>query len=248
MTVDALFVFAVLAGTVLAVSRKWLSVDVALMSALGLVTIGGLLKPGEAVEGFAHTAVIAVASLYVVGEAARKFGLFQSLYSVVERRAPRLARAVRRPVGRLSAAVTGETAPSQSEPGRVETWATAAILAGVVLLPLAGLLRFETAALFGAVSTIAGGLVTPEQARRAVNWQIVLVVGALFGLSRAVVESGLVEVVTATPQLAAQSSLSVAVVMTTMLVVSALSSRRAVTSILPVTLTSALFLATGAGL
>lgn len=66
----------------------------------------------------------------------------------------------------------------------------AGILAGVVALSASGLLHISLAALAGALLMVVVGLVTPAEARQAVDWSILVVIGAAIGLGRALEASG----------------------------------------------------------
>ncbi len=65
-----------------------------------------------------------------------------------------------------------------------------AILAGVILLTVSGVFHIALSALLGAVAMVAFGLLTPGEARQAVDWSVLLVIGAAFGLAAAMETSG----------------------------------------------------------
>lgn len=67
-------------------------------------------------------------------------------------------------------------------------------LAAVVLLPVLGLLSVPRAAVAAVAGLVVSGVLTPREARDAVDVNIVLMVGAAFGLGRAVESSGLGQV------------------------------------------------------
>ena len=252
MTPDALFVLLALLGAFLAVSRRWLSADVSFMSALALVTIAGVIEPTQAVEGFASTAVVALASLYVVAAAVRKSGIVETLLerAPVSKKGMARARGVaaRVPVFRI----LGDRPDPEGdeEARRVEPLVALGVVGALAVLPLTGLLRFETTALLGAMGLVATGRVPAREARRTVDWEIVVLLGAIIGFSQALVASGALSAITnlvAHPDRLFGSSISVAVVLTTIFVFSAFSSRRAAHSVIPLTFSTAILLSSGAG-
>lgn len=64
------------------------------------------------------------------------------------------------------------------------------ILAGIVGLATSGVVHISVAALLGAITTVALGLVSPAEARRSIDWSVLLVIGAAIGLGAALRESG----------------------------------------------------------
>ncbi|MCY3967916.1 MAG: SLC13 family permease [bacterium] len=66
-------------------------------------------------------------------------------------------------------------------------------LAALVVLPAAGVMGLLEAALIAAGAVIAGGVVTPRQAREAVDLSVLITIGAAFGLGAALTEAGLAE-------------------------------------------------------
>jgi di/tricarboxylate transporter len=69
------------------------------------------------------------------------------------------------------------------------------VLVGIVALAATGVLPVVEAALAGVGALIVLRVITPNEALRAVNYGILLVIGAAFGLGAAVQESGLADVV-----------------------------------------------------
>mgnify|MGYP000314764056 CR=1 FL=1 len=173
MTIEVIFVLSVLLATLGVVGQHWLSVDVALMAALGVVTVGGVLEPREAVAGFASTAIVAIGSLYVLAAAAGRVGLLDEAL---------------RPWG------VPEAGAADSDPAPRHVAAFSFVAGGLVILPIAGLLPFATAALFGAVAVVVSGVLSAAEAREAVDWQIIISVGAVVGLWQAVAATGAVRV------------------------------------------------------
>jgi len=64
------------------------------------------------------------------------------------------------------------------------------ILAAVVALATSRLLHISLAALLGAVAMVAFKLVTPAEARRSIDWSVLMIIGAAIGLGRALEISG----------------------------------------------------------
>lgn len=74
------------------------------------------------------------------------------------------------------------------EPTRAKTGL--AILGGVVALAVSGLAHISVAALGGAFLMVLLGFVSPSEARRSVDWSVLIVIGAAIGLGRALEASG----------------------------------------------------------
>jgi len=80
----------------------------------------------------------------------------------------------------------------ESSTPRHERAALAMGVLGVVVLALStGLLEPLTAAILGAALMVVMRCCTPAQARRGVDWSVLLTIGGAFGLGAAMVESGL---------------------------------------------------------
>lgn len=245
MTPDALIVLFALISAFVAVSRDWLSPDVSFMTALCLVAASGVIEPKQAVEGFASTAVVAIGSLYIVAAALRKVGLFAVPDTTDEGERLGIFSYL---VPHLPDIDGGADEESSRAPRHSDSWLAVAIVGGIAVLPLFGILRFETAAMVGAVTVIICGLLSPDEARRAVNWELVIVVGAVIGLSRAIVASGALDAVSmlaVSPDQAFGSSLSLAVVLVTVFALTSLTNRKAAASVIPLTFTNVVLLSTG---
>jgi len=65
-----------------------------------------------------------------------------------------------------------------------------ATLAGVVGTMVTGLLPIPIAARFGALAVIALGCLSPGDARRSIDWSVLLVIGAALGLAQAMESTG----------------------------------------------------------
>lgn len=66
-----------------------LSLDVAAILALGVLVLGGVLSPGEAVQGFGTTTLVVVAGMFVLAEALQRTGAAQGIGRLVERASTR---------------------------------------------------------------------------------------------------------------------------------------------------------------
>ena len=88
----------------------------------------------------------------------------------------------------------------QRQEEEMEEWlprpiAATGILAGVIVLAATGTVHISVAALFGAGAMLLLGLLTPSEARRAVDWSVLIVIGASLGLGEAMEASGAAELV-----------------------------------------------------
>ncbi len=66
-------------------------------------------------------------------------------------------------------------------------------VAALVVLPAVGLLSVLEAALIAAGAVVVGGVLTPREAREAVDFSVLITIGAAFGLGAALEEVGLAE-------------------------------------------------------
>jgi di/tricarboxylate transporter len=71
----------------------------------------------------------------------------------------------------------------------------AAVTAAIVLLASTGLVPILQASLLGAVVLIVGRVLTPGDARGAVDLDVIVLIAAAFGVANAVAESGLAQIV-----------------------------------------------------
>lgn len=247
MGFEALLVISVMVAALLAVRSGMLSAATASMAGLCLVTIGGVLQPSEAVQGFANPVVVGLASLYVVAAGLKKSRILEALAS--DDWSSRWLRPLRRVLGadgfqRILAWLPGD-ASAESGSSEGERWIAAAAMGALVLGPSLGLLRLETASLLGATLLVGCGVLSAERARRAIDWNIVVLVGALIGYGRALVETGASRVLGSlvpTVDPAVGSPISVAVLLSLALVATALTRRKAAASIVPLVLSAGLFL------
>ena len=66
-----------------------LALDVAAILAVGVLVLGGVLEPGEAVQGFGSTTLVVVAGMFVLAEALQRTGAAQGIGGLVERASTR---------------------------------------------------------------------------------------------------------------------------------------------------------------
>lgn len=69
-------------------------------------------------------------------------------------------------------------------------WLAVAVLVGVVALVGTGALHIAVAGPLGAIVLVAAGVLTPGEARKAVDWSVLLVIGAALGIGEAMEASG----------------------------------------------------------
>ncbi|MEN8239709.1 MAG: SLC13 family permease, partial [Actinomycetota bacterium] len=67
----------------------------------------------------------------------------------------------------------------------------AAVGAGIVILAISGAMPLVTASLLGALILVVGRAVTPGEARRSINLDVVVTIAAAFGIANAIEASGL---------------------------------------------------------
>ena len=81
-----------------------------------------------------------------------------------------------------------ETAPPASNR---QAYAVAAILAAIVVTAATGVFSLLEASLLGAFALVLGGILSPGQARRAVDLDVILLIASAFGVGAAATQSGL---------------------------------------------------------
>ncbi len=86
----------------------------------------------------------------------------------------------------LIAPLAGSPAPVTRGASRVGL-----VLAGVVALAVSGATPLVSAVLLGAVAMVLAGVLTPQEARHAVNFDVILMIAAAIGFASALQESGL---------------------------------------------------------
>ncbi len=76
-----------------------------------------------------------------------------------------------------------------------KAWLVGAVALGIVLAAATGLMPILNAALLGAVALLALRVISPREARAAVDLDVIIVIAAAFGLAAAIEGSGLADVV-----------------------------------------------------
>ncbi len=130
-------------------------------------------------------------------------------------------------------------------PPRATRRAPVALLAVValVVLPAVGVLSLLEAALIAAGAVVVGGVLTPREARVAVDFSVLITIGAAFGLGAALEEAGLAEnladgIVTGFDFLGAPGVV-LGIVIATMLLTELITNVAAVALVFPVALEAA---------
>ena len=86
LNLDLLLLLAIIAFTIVAFVREWMSMDVIALTCLGLLLLFNLVTPEEAVSGFANTAVITVMMMFILSAGLVHSGLVTKLgYRIPER-------------------------------------------------------------------------------------------------------------------------------------------------------------------
>jgi di/tricarboxylate transporter len=91
----------------------------------------------------------------------------------------------------LVAAMDGGPPPRATS----RAWLPLGVLAAVVLLAATGLVDILVAALVGAVVLVVSGILTPLEARRSVDIEVIVVIASAFGIAAAMETSGLAQLV-----------------------------------------------------
>ncbi len=80
-------------------------------------------------------------------------------------------------------------------PQPAKTWIAVFILLAVVTVALFDLVPIELASSAGAVAMVLAGVITPNSAVRALNWNVLFILAGSVGLGAVVVESGLSDII-----------------------------------------------------
>lgn len=86
-------------------------------------------------------------------------------------------------------------AAHQASGDKRRMWFTLAVLVGIVGLTAAGVFSIALSALLGALVLLVAGIISAPRAREAIDWQVLVVIGAALGLSEAMTASGAAELV-----------------------------------------------------
>lgn len=143
---------------------------------------------------------------------------------------------------------TEEQARKQREEMRMvhggwELWLAVAVIVGIVGLVGSGMLHIAVAGPLGALVLIGAGILTPGGAREAVDWNVLIVIGAALGLGQAMEASGAARmlgqgVIDATKVLGPYGLLG-GIVLATAILTNVLTNNGAVALIFPIALSIA---------
>jgi di/tricarboxylate transporter len=136
-----------------------------------------------------------------------------------------------------------EAAAEQPSSSVWHTRLSVLVLLAVILLAAFELLHIGLAALLGAGALLICGVITPGEAREAIDWEVLIVIGAALGLGQAMEASGAATmigaaVVGATSTLGPLGLLA-GVILTTMLLTETITNNGAVALMFPVALSVA---------
>jgi di/tricarboxylate transporter len=81
----------------------------------------------------------------------------------------------------------------QAEFDRTGAWLAIGTLATIVGLAASGTVHISMAAMLGAALLMGAGLINPGEAREAIDWQVLIVIGSAIGLGEAMETSGAAE-------------------------------------------------------
>ena len=84
-------------------------------------------------------------------------------------------------------------APTLPSKPRWYTWFSLAVLAAMIIVMATGALPILIAVCLASAILVFSRCITPEDARRSVQWSVLLIIGSAFGISKAMVNSGVAE-------------------------------------------------------
>jgi di/tricarboxylate transporter len=127
--------------------------------------------------------------------------------------------------------------------GGWELWLAVAVIVGIVGVVGSGVLHIAVAGSLGAIVLVGAGVLTPGQAREAVDWSVLLVIGAALGLGQAMEASGAARVmgqgIIESARALGPYGLLAGVVLTTAVLTNVLTNNGAVALIFPIALSVA---------
>lgn len=154
MSLEILLLLGIIAFTITAFVREWMSMDVIALTCLGLLLLFNLVSPTEAVSGFSNPAVITVMMMFVLSAALVGSGLVTKLgYKIAEhtgssnRKASILLLTL---VATVSAVINNTAAVSVFMPVAIHLARHFKMSPSKILLPL------SYAAIFGGTCTLLG--------------------------------------------------------------------------------------------
>ena len=124
-----------------------------------------------------------------------------------------------------------------------QAWVVGAVVLGVVLSAALGLVPVLNAALVGAFALVLSGVLTPAEARTAVDLDVILVIAGAFGLAAALQVSGLAEdaagLLVATFGGWGSTGVMIGIVLTTVTLISIISNNAAAVLMFPIAISTA---------
>ncbi len=154
MTLDSGLLLAIIAFTVTAFVREWLSMDVVALTCLALLLLFGLVTPEEAISGFGNPAVITVMMMFILSGGLVQSGLVTKIgYKIAERTGESHWKAsllLLTLVGAISAFINNTAAVSVFMPVSIHLARHYRFSPSKILLPL------SYTAIFGGTCTLLG--------------------------------------------------------------------------------------------
>jgi di/tricarboxylate transporter len=154
MAPDLIFVLGLVVATVVLFVTETFRVDVVALLALGLLLIGGILPPEDALAGFSNEAVVTIGAMFVLSEGLFRSGTLNALGQQFERlaeRDPRVAvLALMLAAGVFSAFINNTAVVAVLMPMLLTTARDMHVSASKTLMPL------SFASMFGGVCTLIG--------------------------------------------------------------------------------------------
>ncbi len=154
MTVEIALLLAIIALTVVAFVREWMTIDVIALTSLGLLVACRLVTPEQAVAGFSNPAVITVMMMFILSESLVASGLVSKIgYKIADLTGPSATQAavlLLVMTGVLSAIVNNTAAVSVLMPVAIHLARHYKLSPSKLLLPL------SYTAIFGGTCTLLG--------------------------------------------------------------------------------------------
>lgn len=154
MDAEMWIVIGVLAIAIVLFITEWLRVDVVALGVVVALMITGILTPEEAISGFSNTAVLTIASLFIIGGAVMQTGLAgsigQRILKIAGSKPTSLTIAIMLSVALLSAFMSDSGTVAVLLPATISLAVSAQISASKLLIPLA------YGALLGGATTLIG--------------------------------------------------------------------------------------------
>jgi di/tricarboxylate transporter len=130
-----------------------------------------------------------------------------------------------------------------SRPRRGHAWRAVAVLVATVGAAATGLVSLPLAALGGGLATVLTGCATYGEARRSIDWSVLVVIGCALGIAAALEASGAAAAVgtalASTAEAAGPTGLLAAVVLGTMVLTEMITNNAAVALVFPLVATAA---------